>query len=161
TDAAGACGAGGGLAVARDVLGHRGDPHLHGGTRSAGVRRRIKKRASAKLVDRAGWGGQRGEPRRGGTPRLSRPPLGAGRSHSPQFQDGSRGMTENTAMQKAVMSREENALKFDGRIVIVAGAGGGGIGTTVAATLARAGATVVAVSRSRANLDRHIAPLAM
>src|ERR1019366_763028 len=54
----------------------------------------------------------------------------------------------------------ESRLKFDGRIIVVAGAGGGGIGTTVASTLARAGATVVAVSRSQANLDRHIAPLA-
>jgi NAD(P)-dependent dehydrogenase (short-subunit alcohol dehydrogenase family) len=54
----------------------------------------------------------------------------------------------------------ESLLKFDGRIIVVAGAGGGGIGTTVASTLARAGATVVAVSRSEANLDRHIAPLA-
>jgi NAD(P)-dependent dehydrogenase (short-subunit alcohol dehydrogenase family) len=53
----------------------------------------------------------------------------------------------------------ENVLRLDGRIVIVAGAGGGGIGTTVAGMVARAGATVVAVSRSRANLDRHIAPL--
>ena len=54
----------------------------------------------------------------------------------------------------------ESFLKFDGRIIVVAGAGGGGIGTTVASTLARVGATVVAVSRSQANLDRHIAPLA-
>lgn len=49
---------------------------------------------------------------------------------------------------------------MDGRIVIVAGAAGGGIGTTVTRMLAEAGATVVAVSRSPANLDRHIAPLA-
>lgn len=50
-------------------------------------------------------------------------------------------------------------LKLDGRIVIVAGAAGGGIGTTVTSMVARAGATVIAVSRSQANLDRHIAPL--
>jgi NAD(P)-dependent dehydrogenase (short-subunit alcohol dehydrogenase family) len=50
-------------------------------------------------------------------------------------------------------------LKLDGRIVIVAGAAGGGIGTTVTNMVARAGATVIAVSRSQANLDRHIAPM--
>ena len=54
---------------------------------------------------------------------------------------------------------EQNLLKLDGRIVVVAGAAGGGIGTTVTKMIARAGATVIAVSRSRANLDRHIAPL--
>ena len=46
-----------------------------------------------------------------------------------------------------------------GRVVIVSGAGGGGIGTTVTAMVARAGATVIAVSRSPENLDKHIAPL--
>jgi NAD(P)-dependent dehydrogenase (short-subunit alcohol dehydrogenase family) len=51
-------------------------------------------------------------------------------------------------------------LRLDGRIVIVAGAGGGGIGTTVAAMAARAGATVIAVSRSKENLAQHIGPLA-
>lgn len=50
-------------------------------------------------------------------------------------------------------------LNLDGRIVIVAGAAGGGIGTTVSEMVARAGATVIAVSRSQANLDRHIQPL--
>jgi NAD(P)-dependent dehydrogenase (short-subunit alcohol dehydrogenase family) len=50
-------------------------------------------------------------------------------------------------------------MKLDGRIVIVAGAAGGGIGTTVTNMAARAGATVIAVSRSKANLDQHIAPL--
>ena len=50
-------------------------------------------------------------------------------------------------------------MKLDGRIVIVAGAAGGGIGTTVTSLAARAGATVIAVSRSRENLDQHIAPL--
>lgn len=50
-------------------------------------------------------------------------------------------------------------LKLDGKVVVVAGAAGGGIGTTVTEMVARAGATVIAVSRSQANLDRHIAPL--
>jgi NAD(P)-dependent dehydrogenase (short-subunit alcohol dehydrogenase family) len=54
---------------------------------------------------------------------------------------------------------ETDLLKLDGRIVVVAGAAGGGIGTAVAKMVAEAGATVVAVSRSRANLDRHISPL--
>lgn len=54
---------------------------------------------------------------------------------------------------------EDSLLKLDGRIVVVSGAAGGGIGTTVTAMVARAGATVIAVSRSQANLDRHIAPL--
>jgi NAD(P)-dependent dehydrogenase (short-subunit alcohol dehydrogenase family) len=54
---------------------------------------------------------------------------------------------------------EKNPLNFDGRLVVVAGAAGGGIGTTVTKTVARAGATVIAVSRSQANLDRHLAPL--
>lgn len=51
-------------------------------------------------------------------------------------------------------------LGLDGRVVVVSGAGGGGIGTTVAAMAARAGATVIAVSRSKENLDEHIGPLA-
>jgi short-subunit dehydrogenase len=46
-----------------------------------------------------------------------------------------------------------------GRIVVVSGAGGGGIGTTVTAMAARAGATVIAVSRSQDNLDEHVGPL--
>ena len=50
-------------------------------------------------------------------------------------------------------------LGMDGRVVIVSGAGGGGIGTTVTEMVARAGATVIAVSRSRDNLDTHIGPL--
>lgn len=50
-------------------------------------------------------------------------------------------------------------LNLDGRIVVVSGAGGGGIGTTVAAMAARAGATVVGISRSRDNLDTHLGPL--
>jgi NAD(P)-dependent dehydrogenase (short-subunit alcohol dehydrogenase family) len=51
-------------------------------------------------------------------------------------------------------------LSLEGRIVVVSGAGGGGIGTTVTAMAARAGATVIAVSRSKENLDEHIVPLA-
>jgi NAD(P)-dependent dehydrogenase (short-subunit alcohol dehydrogenase family) len=54
---------------------------------------------------------------------------------------------------------EQKLLNLAGRVVVVAGAAGGGIGTTVTNMLARAGATVIAVSRSQANLDRHIAPL--
>jgi NAD(P)-dependent dehydrogenase (short-subunit alcohol dehydrogenase family) len=54
----------------------------------------------------------------------------------------------------------QDLLNLEGRIVIVSGAAGGGIGTTVTQMLAEAGATVIAVSRSQANLDRHIAPLA-
>jgi NAD(P)-dependent dehydrogenase (short-subunit alcohol dehydrogenase family) len=52
----------------------------------------------------------------------------------------------------------QDLLKLDGRVVIVAGAAGGGIGTTVTQTVARAGATVIAVSRSQAKLDEHVAP---
>ncbi|WP_123027203.1 SDR family NAD(P)-dependent oxidoreductase [Mycolicibacterium stellerae] len=52
-----------------------------------------------------------------------------------------------------------NLLELDGRIVVVSGAGGGGIGTTVTRMVAEAGATVVAVSRSKENLDEHVAPL--
>lgn len=52
------------------------------------------------------------------------------------------------------------SLRLDGRIVVVSGAGGGGIGTTVTRLAAEAGATVVAVSRSKDNLDQHVAPLA-
>ncbi len=50
-------------------------------------------------------------------------------------------------------------LRLDGRIVVVSGAGGGGIGTTVTRMVAEAGATVVAVSRSKENLEDHIAPM--
>jgi NAD(P)-dependent dehydrogenase (short-subunit alcohol dehydrogenase family) len=52
-----------------------------------------------------------------------------------------------------------NLLNFDGRICLVTGAAGGGIGTTVTRMLAEAGATVLAVSRSDANLDKNIKPL--
>jgi NAD(P)-dependent dehydrogenase (short-subunit alcohol dehydrogenase family) len=51
-------------------------------------------------------------------------------------------------------------IDLQGRIVIVAGAAGGGIGTQVVSLAARAGATVIAVSRSKAKLERDIAPLA-
>ncbi|GAA2121208.1 SDR family NAD(P)-dependent oxidoreductase [Actinomadura napierensis] len=54
---------------------------------------------------------------------------------------------------------QHDLLGLDGRVVIVAGAGGGGIGTAVAAMVARAGATVIAVSRRQENLDEHIGPL--
>ncbi|MFV8318426.1 SDR family NAD(P)-dependent oxidoreductase [Mycobacterium sp. 23] len=50
-------------------------------------------------------------------------------------------------------------LGLAGRVVVVAGAAGGGIGTTVTRVAAEAGATVVAVSRGRANLDQHVGPL--
>ena len=52
----------------------------------------------------------------------------------------------------------DSSLSLDGRIVVVSGAGGGGIGTTVTRMAAEAGATVVAVSRSKENLDEHVAP---
>jgi NAD(P)-dependent dehydrogenase (short-subunit alcohol dehydrogenase family) len=54
---------------------------------------------------------------------------------------------------------ERDLLGLAGRTVIVSGAAGGGIGTSVMGMVARAGATVVAVSRSAENLDKHIAPL--
>jgi len=50
-------------------------------------------------------------------------------------------------------------LRLDGRVIVVSGAGGGGIGTTVTRMAAEAGATVIAVSRSKENLDEHVAPL--
>jgi len=53
----------------------------------------------------------------------------------------------------------KDLLSLDGRIVVVAGAAGGGIGTTIARMVAQAGATVIAVSRGRDNLDRHLEPL--
>ncbi len=54
----------------------------------------------------------------------------------------------------------DDLLRLDGRVVVVSGAGGGGIGTTVTRLVAQAGATVVAVSRSKENLDEHVTPLA-
>ena len=54
----------------------------------------------------------------------------------------------------------DDLLRLDGRIVVVSGAGGGGVGTTITRMAAEAGATVVAVSRSKENLDEHIAPMA-
>ncbi|HKY90520.1 MAG TPA: SDR family oxidoreductase [Nevskiaceae bacterium] len=56
-------------------------------------------------------------------------------------------------------SPDSQLLNLGGRIVVVSGAAGGGIGTTVTRMVAEAGATVVAVSRSKDNLERHIAPL--
>src|ERR1700742_4285392 len=53
----------------------------------------------------------------------------------------------------------KDLLSLDGRVVVVAGAAGGGIGTTIARMVAQAGATVIAVSRGRDNLDRHLEPL--
>ncbi|TLH70643.1 KR domain-containing protein [Mycolicibacterium cosmeticum] len=53
----------------------------------------------------------------------------------------------------------ESRLSLDGRVVIVSGAGGGGIGTAVTTMAAEAGATVIAVSRSKTNLDEYIGPL--
>ena len=50
-------------------------------------------------------------------------------------------------------------LGLDGRIVVVSGAAGGGIGTSVTRSVAEAGATVIAVSRSEENLNKHIEPL--
>src|SRR5258705_43080 len=54
----------------------------------------------------------------------------------------------------------DDLLSLDGPIGGVSGAGGGGIGTTLTRMAAEAGATVVAVSRSKENLDEHIAPMA-
>ena len=50
-------------------------------------------------------------------------------------------------------------LSLERRVDVVAGAAGGGIGTTVTRMVAEAGATVIAVSRSKENLDDHIVPL--
>lgn len=60
---------------------------------------------------------------------------------------------------KRDMASLESRLSLDGRVVIVSGAGGGGIGTAVTTMAAEAGATVIAVSRSKTNLDEHIGPL--
>ncbi len=57
------------------------------------------------------------------------------------------------------MSTGHDLLGLDGRVVIVSGAAGGGIGTSVTSMVARAGATVIAVSRSPEHLDEHIGPL--
>ncbi len=53
----------------------------------------------------------------------------------------------------------DNLLGLRDRVVVVAGAAGGGIGTTVTRMVAEAGATVIAVSRGKDNLDQHISPL--
>jgi NAD(P)-dependent dehydrogenase (short-subunit alcohol dehydrogenase family) len=54
---------------------------------------------------------------------------------------------------------EKRLIDLDGRIVVVTGAAGGGIGTHTTAMLAESGATVVAVSRSRENIHKNVAPL--
>jgi len=54
---------------------------------------------------------------------------------------------------------QQNLLQLDNRIVVVAGAGGGGLGTAVTRMVARAGATVIGVSRGRENLDTHLGPM--
>ena len=46
---------------------------------------------------------------------------------------------------------------FGGRAVVVVGAGGGGIGTAIAASVASAGAHVVAVDRDADRLDQAVA----
>ncbi|MGW6118202.1 SDR family NAD(P)-dependent oxidoreductase [Nocardia sp. NPDC055165] len=51
------------------------------------------------------------------------------------------------------------SIDLSGRVVVVSGAAGGGIGTSVVEMVARAGATVIAVSRSKDNLTTHIDPL--
>lgn len=53
----------------------------------------------------------------------------------------------------------QNLLQLDNRIVVVAGAGGGSLGTTVTRMAAQAGATVIGVSRTPANLEEHLGPL--
>jgi len=59
-----------------------------------------------------------------------------------------------------IVGAVDDLLRLDGRIVVVSGAGGGGIGSTVMRLTAQAGATVVAVSRSKENLGEHVTPLA-
>jgi NAD(P)-dependent dehydrogenase (short-subunit alcohol dehydrogenase family) len=54
---------------------------------------------------------------------------------------------------------DSNLLSLLGRTVIVVGAAGGGIGTAVVRMALQAGAHVIAVSRSQANLDKQIGPL--
>src|SRR4051794_33747074 len=54
---------------------------------------------------------------------------------------------------------DHDFLGMAGRVVIVSGAAGGGIGTSVTSLVARAGATVIAVSRSPENLEKHVGPL--
>ncbi len=53
----------------------------------------------------------------------------------------------------------KNLLQLDNRIVVVAGAAGGSLGTTVTRMAAQAGATVIGVSRTPANLEEHLGPL--
>lgn len=58
-----------------------------------------------------------------------------------------------------VRTNGDNLLGLQDRVVVVSGAAGGGIGTSVTAMVAGAGATVVAVSRSKEKLDQHLGPL--
>ncbi|WP_068016345.1 SDR family NAD(P)-dependent oxidoreductase [Nocardia mexicana] len=69
-------------------------------------------------------------------------------------------MSDNVNERPAADGFGYDGLGLKGRVVIVAGAGGGGIGTAVCRLAARAGATVIAVSRSPENLAEHIEPLA-
>jgi NAD(P)-dependent dehydrogenase (short-subunit alcohol dehydrogenase family) len=79
--------------------------------------------------------------------------------HQPQHQSPSRS-PQQPPRQSQQTRNEQALLGLADRTVIVAGAGGGGIGTAAVRLLAQAGATVVAASRSKENLDRHVAPLA-
>jgi NAD(P)-dependent dehydrogenase (short-subunit alcohol dehydrogenase family) len=54
---------------------------------------------------------------------------------------------------------DKRLIDLGGRIIVVTGAAGGGIGTQATRMLAEAGATVVAVSRSREKIDKNLAPL--
>jgi len=54
---------------------------------------------------------------------------------------------------------DNSLLQLNGRVVVVAGAGGGGLGTTVTRMAARAGATVIGVSRRPENLEQHLGPM--
>lgn len=54
---------------------------------------------------------------------------------------------------------EKRLINLDGRIIVVTGAAGGGIGTHATRMLVDAGATVVAVSRSREKIEQNITPL--
>src|ERR1700712_1932981 len=58
------------------------------------------------------------------------------------------------------MTSVDGLLGLHGRIVVVSGAGGGGIGPNGTAMAAEAGSPVIAVSRSKENLDEHVVSLA-
>ena len=57
------------------------------------------------------------------------------------------------------VTRLQNLIGLDGKVVIISGAGGGGMGTAATRLIAEAGATVVAVDRSAESLEKHVAPL--